>query len=63
MSTRTRAAVSHSTRHGVVSLLGGFIAGYLLFIAIGSSPSDAVFSALSLAALVAAWRVLTQPSL
>jgi len=42
---------------------GGFIAGYLLFIAIGSSPSDAVFSALSLAALVAAWRVLTQPSL
>jgi len=63
MSTRTKAAVSHSTRHGVVSLLGGFIAGYLLFIAIGSSPSDAVFSALSLAALVAAWRVLTQPSL
>ncbi|EMA12751.1 MULTISPECIES: hypothetical protein [Haloarcula] len=63
MSTRTGAAVSHSTRHGVVSLLGGFIAGYLLFIAIGSSPSDAVFSALSLAALVAAWRVLTQPSL
>ncbi|GAA5432374.1 hypothetical protein [Haloarcula japonica] len=62
MSTRTRAAVSHSTRHGVVSLLGGFVAGYLLFIAIGSSPSDAVFSALSLAALVAAWRVLTQPS-
>ena len=63
MSTRTRETVSHSTRHGVVSLLGGFIAGYLLFIAIGSSPSDAVFSALSLAALVAAWRVLTQPSL
>ena len=63
MSTRTRVAVSHSTRHGVVSLLGGFIAGYLLFIAIGSSPSDAVFSALSLAALVAAWRVLTHPSL
>ncbi|RKS83863.1 hypothetical protein BDK61_3259 [Haloarcula quadrata] len=63
MSTRTGASVSHSTRHGVVSLLGGFIAGYLLFIAIGSSPSDAVFSALSLAALVAAWRVLTQPSL
>ncbi|MFU1782451.1 hypothetical protein ACM16X_13800 [Haloarcula japonica] len=62
MSTRTRAAVSHTTRHGVVSLLGGFVAGYLLFIAIGSSPSDAVFSALSLAALVAAWRVLTQPS-
>ncbi|MFY4811661.1 hypothetical protein ACOJIV_02990 [Haloarcula sp. AONF1] len=63
MSTRTRATVSHATRHGVVSLLGGFVAGYLLFIAIGSSPSDAVFSALSLAALVAAWRVLTQPSL
>jgi hypothetical protein len=63
MSTRTRAAVSHSTRHGVVSLLGGFVAGYLLFIAIGSSPGDAVFSALSLAALVSAWRVLTQPSL
>jgi hypothetical protein len=63
MSTRTRAAVSHSTRHGAVSLLGGFVAGYLLFIAIGSSPSDAVFSALSLAVLVATWRVLTQPSL
>ncbi|AHB65127.1 MULTISPECIES: hypothetical protein [Haloarcula] len=63
MSTRTRAAVSHSTRHGVVSLLGGFVAGYLLFIAIGSSPGDALFSALTLAVLVAAWRVLTQPSL
>ncbi|NLV14995.1 hypothetical protein [Haloarcula argentinensis] len=63
MATRTRAAVSHSTRHGVVSFLGGFVAGYLLFVAIGSSPSDAVFSALTLAALVAAWRVLTQPSL
>ncbi|KOX94436.1 hypothetical protein AMS69_00835 [Haloarcula rubripromontorii] len=63
MSTRTRAAAFHSTRHGIVSLLGGFVAGYLLFIAIGSTPSDAVFSALSLAALVAAWRVLTLPSL
>ncbi|AEM56316.1 conserved hypothetical protein [Haloarcula hispanica ATCC 33960] len=55
--------MSHSTRHGVVSLLGGFVAGYLLFIAIGSSPGDALFSALTLAVLVAAWRVLTQPSL
>jgi hypothetical protein len=63
MSTHTWKSVSHSTRHGAVSLLGGFVAGYVLFIAIGSSPSDALFSALSLAALVAAWRVLVQPSL
>ncbi|KAA9398804.1 hypothetical protein Har1130_11375 [Haloarcula sp. CBA1130] len=63
MSTHTRKAVSQSTRHGAVSFLGGFIAGYLLFLAIGSSPGDAVFSALSLAVLVAVWRVLTQPTL
>ncbi|WP_336357717.1 hypothetical protein [Haloarcula sp. CGMCC 1.6347] len=63
MSTHAREAVSQSTRQGAVSLLGGFVAGYLLFIAIGSSPGDALFSALSLALLVTAWRVLTQPSL
>jgi hypothetical protein len=63
MATQTRQAVSRSTRHGAVSLLGGFVAGYALFIAIGSSPGDALFSALSLAVLVAAWRVLVRPSL
>jgi hypothetical protein len=63
MSTHAREAVSQSTRQGAVSLLGGFVAGYLLFIAIGSSPSDALFSALSLAVLVTAWRLFTQPSL
>lgn len=60
MSTRTSVAVSRSTRHGAVSLLGGFVAGYLLFVAIGSSPGDALFSALSLAVLVTAWRTLTR---
>ncbi|GCF13013.1 hypothetical protein Harman_09480 [Haloarcula mannanilytica] len=63
MSTRTSEAVSQSTRQGAVSLLGGFVAGYLLFIAIGSGPDDALFSALSLAVLVTGWRILTQPSL
>ncbi|WP_336337839.1 hypothetical protein [Haloarcula brevis] len=58
MATHTRDAVSRSTRHGAVSLLGGFVAGYALFVAIGSSHGDALFSALSLAGLVAAWRVL-----
>ncbi|MFB6222247.1 MAG: hypothetical protein ABEH86_01065 [Haloarcula sp.] len=61
MSTTTRTAVSRSTRHGAISLLGGFTTGYVLFIAIGSSPSDALFSALSLAILVTVWRLLTRP--
>lgn len=63
MSARTRTAVARSTRHGVVSLLGGFVAGYLLFVAVGSSPGDALFSAFSLAVLVTAWRTLTRSSL
>lgn len=45
--------------HGVVSLAAGFLAGLSLFLAIGASTGDAVFSALAIAALVAITRSLS----
>ena len=59
MSIATHAPVERAT-HGAVSLAAGFLAGFALFLAIGATTGDAVFSALSLAALVAVTRVLTQ---
>jgi len=60
MSTANRLPTIERASHGVVSLAAGFLAGLALFLAIGASPSDAVFSALVLAALVAVTRALAQ---
>jgi len=62
MSTATRVPVAERASHGVVSLAAGFLAGLALFLGIGASTSDAVFSALALAALVALTRTLTLPT-
>jgi len=46
------------TSHGVVSLVPGFLAGVVLFRLLGASVGDAVFSAVVLALLVTASRLL-----
>jgi len=59
MSTASRLPVVRWASHGAVSLASGFFAGIGLFLAIGASTGDAVFSALALAALVALTRTLS----
>jgi len=59
MSTASRLPVVERASHGAVSLVAGFLAGLALFLGIGASTGDAVFSALALAALVAATRALS----
>lgn len=60
MSTATQTPTVQRASHGAVSLAAGFLTGLALFLAIGASTGDAVFSALTLAALVAVTRVLTR---
>jgi len=65
MSFASRRPLLAQASHGALSLTAGFVAGVALFLAIGASPTDAVVSAASLAALVALVRTLTrglQPS-
>lgn len=59
MSTASRLPFIERASHGALSLAAGFLAGLVLFLSIGASTGDAVFSALALAALVAATRSLT----
>ena len=59
MSTATRTPAVERASHGALSLVAGFLAGLVLFLAIGASTGDAVFSALALAALVAVTRTLS----
>ncbi|MDS0283412.1 hypothetical protein [Haloarcula onubensis] len=59
MSTASSLPVERVS-HGAVSLAAGFLAGLTLFLAIGASTADAVFSSLALAALVAVTRTLTR---
>jgi len=59
MSTASRLPVLERASHGAISLVAGFLAGFALFLAIGASTGDAVFSALALAALVAVTRTLS----
>ncbi|WP_254272038.1 hypothetical protein [Haloarcula marina] len=58
MSTVGRTPVRRRASHGAVSLAAGFLAGFAFFVTIGAATGDAVFSALSLALLVAAHRAL-----
>jgi hypothetical protein len=44
--------------HGTVSLAAGFLTGLALFVLLGATTEDAVFSALALALVVAASRGL-----
>jgi hypothetical protein len=60
MSTASHLPVVERASHGAVSLFAGFLAGLALFLGIGASTGDAVFSALALASLVAVTRVLTR---
>lgn len=60
MSTASRRPVFQRASHGALSLVAGFLAGVVLFLAIGASADDAVFSAFALAALVAATRTLVR---
>jgi len=60
MSTANPLPAVEQASHGAVSLAAGFLAGLGLFIAVGASTGDAVFSALALAALVAVTRALTR---
>lgn len=60
MSTANRPPVVRRVSHGAVSLASGFLAGTGLFLAIGASTGDAVFSALALSALVAGTRTLSR---
>ena len=62
MSTATRTPAVERASHGALSLVAGFLAGLVLFLAIGASTGDAVFSALALASLVAVTRALTLPA-
>ena len=59
MATASRQRVTRTTRHGMVSLTAGFLAGVVLFIVIGASVNDAVISALSLATIVTVSRLLS----
>lgn len=56
MSIATRDGVAQTTRHGTVSFVAGFLAGLALFLAVGATPADAVFSAVAAATLVAVRR-------
>jgi len=58
MSTHRRSPVARRASHSAVSLAAGFLAGLVLFLGLGAAVNDAVFSALALAALVAASRTL-----
>ena len=60
MSTASRLPVVERASHGAISLVAGFLAGFVLFLTIGASTGDAVFSALALAALVAVTRTLSR---
>jgi len=60
MSTVSRLPTVERASHGILSLVAGFLAGLALFLAIGASTGDAVFSALALAALVAVTRTLAR---
>jgi len=58
MSTRRESPLVRRASHSAVSLAAGFLTGVVLFLALGAALNDAVFSALTLAALVAASRTL-----
>ena len=58
MGTASRRPAVRSASHSAVSLTAGFASGLVLFLAAGAAPGDAVFSALALAALVTAGRLL-----
>lgn len=60
MSTASHRPVVERASHGVVSFAAGFLAGLVLFLAIGASTGDAVFSSLALAATVAVTRTLSR---
>jgi membrane protein implicated in regulation of membrane protease activity len=61
MASIARPNVRKTTRHGTASLVAGFLAGLALFLAVGATLDDAVFSALALAVLVTVHRfVATQ---
>lgn len=59
MAIRNRRPLARRATHGVVSLTAGFLAGFVLFVAVGAATNDAAFSALVLAVVVAASRFLT----
>jgi hypothetical protein len=58
MSTAGRTRVARGTRHGTVSFLAGFLAGFGFFVAVGATPDDALFSAVAAATLVTVSRAL-----
>jgi hypothetical protein len=58
MAIRNRQPIARRATHGVVSLTAGFLAGFVLFVAVGAATNDAIFSALVLAVVVAASRSL-----
>ncbi|QIO23997.1 hypothetical protein [Haloarcula sp. JP-L23] len=58
MSTARPLPIGPRVSHGAVSLVTGFLAGLALFLAIGATAGDAVFSALSLALVVTVSRTL-----
>lgn len=60
MSAVESLPVTRRASHGVVSLVAGFLTGFALFSAIGAAPDDALFSALSVALLVAFSRSLAR---
>ncbi|WP_135304045.1 hypothetical protein [Haloarcula amylovorans] len=58
MATAEPLSVTRRASHGVVSLVAGFLTGFALFLTIGAAPNDALFSAVSIALLVALSRSL-----
>ncbi|MBX0323727.1 hypothetical protein EGH21_11880 [Halomicroarcula sp. F13] len=60
MATAGSRPVHRRVSHGAVSLVAGFLAGLALFLAVGAATDDAVFSALSLALVVAVSRALVR---
>jgi len=58
MSLRNPRPIAHRVTHGTVSLAAGFLTGLALFVLLGATTEDAVFSALALALVVAASRGL-----
>ncbi|MFC7019420.1 MULTISPECIES: hypothetical protein [Haloarcula] len=58
MSFVDRRRVARETRHGTVSFLAGFLTGFGLFMAVGATPGDALFSAVAAATLVTVSRAL-----
>lgn len=58
MALQNRSPLLRRASHSVVSFITGFIAGLAVFLLLGAALTDAVFSALVLAAIVAGSRTL-----